>query len=510
MLKYVFLPLTFTTTLRLFFIREMKKQRCQLILCVLCIFIFTTIKAQMLITLEAQIPIPDHPVYDDDRESDADHDVFYQPLVVPIHVEGLPNALNATFGLEQITLSIRHKRVSDLKVELVSPDGTLVWVTNRNGKNGHDYPNTRFSQFGFRGAISNAEPPFDGDYQPDGNLANVNNGQNPNGVWQLKIHDLAANTEGVFEKIILRFGEQPALLKASPCTLDNPLGCCSSRADGRMLPDLVVSQNGTGANVWEIGYDATKGFGLLMFEVRAMNLGEGPLELEGTDTWLCGQDTVKSRRILCKTGNSTHDSTYPRQIFKQNIFQLKDGHIEKTSRFAGTMAYDAHPGHDHFHADYYARFSFLKPDDRNPNDTARWQLVGKSRKASFCLWDMQFCDDENGKCDYNNQIFSEKNLPNYGFGNYQTCDDPHRQGISVGGIDWYGLHYDGQNLRLPKGTTNGLYFLKIEIDPYNFYEEADESNNVLILPIFLRLQKTPQTAEASDDTEGVTAKSVKQ
>lgn len=489
----------------------MKKQHDRLTICALCIFIFTNVKAQILITLDSKIPIPDHAAYSDDRDKDLSNVIFYQPLVVPIHVEGLPGALNAGFGLEKVTISIQHNRISDLKVELVSPDGTLVWLTNRNGKNGHDYANTRFSQTGFRGPISSAETPFDGDYQPDGNLANVNNGQNPNGVWLLKVHDLAENTEGVFEKIVLRFGEQPALLKVSPCSVDNPLGCCSSRADGRMLPDLVVSENGTSANVWEVAYDEKKGYGMLMFEVRAMNLGEGPLELEGTDTWLCGTDTVKSRHFLCKTNSLMSDSTYPRQIFKQNIFKLQNGNLEKTSRFAGTMAYDAHPGHDHFHADYYAHFSFLKPDERNPNDTTRWQLVGKSRKASFCLWDMQFCDEENGKCDYNSQIYSEKNLPNYGFGNYQTCDDPHRQGISVGGIDWYGLHYDGQNLRLPKGTANGLYLLKIELDPYNFYEEADETNNVLILPVFLRLQKPPHaTPVEGQNTEGVSAKSVKQ
>ena len=493
----------------------MKGQTNRLIYTFLCLLFFCNIKGQTHITFQASIPIPDHPAYHDDREAalnDHDHDdnAAYQPLVLPIVVSGLQDSINGNFGLEHITLSIHHNRISDLKVELFSPDGTVVWLTNRNGKNGHDYPETRFSQRGFRGPISSAETPFDGDYQPDGNLANVNNGQNPNGIWLLKIHDLAIDTEGVFEKIILTFSNTPAHLKASPCSVENPSGCYSSRSDGRLLPDLVVSANGTGANIWEIGYDEAKGFGLLMFEVRAMNLGEGPLELVGTKTWLCGQDTVENGRVLCKKGDITHDSVYPRQIFKQNIFQLKDGKLQKTERFAGTMAFDGHPGHDHFHADYYARFTFFKPDEQQPEDTSRWKEVGRTRKASFCLWDMQFCDAENGKCDYENQIYSQQNLPNYGFGSYKSCNDEHRQGISVGGIDWYGLHYDGQNLHLPKGTTNGLYFLKIEIDPFNFYEEASETNNTLILPVILRLQKPLETALKTETNDELTVKSNRQ
>jgi hypothetical protein len=457
---------------------------------IFCLFILSDLNAQTVISVEALIPIPDHPVYHDDREEkyDHDHNSRYEPLVLFIPVSDLPTHMDTLFGIEKVNLSIKHSRISDIKIELFSPDGTLVWLSNRNGKNGQDYRNATFSQRGFDGPISSAEPPFSGEYQPDGNLSSFNNGQNPNGNWILKVYDLGADTEGVFEKISLAFSNNPARLKTSPCSMTNPQACQCSRKDGRMLPDLVVSEMGTAANMWEIAYDSTKGYGMLMFEVRVMNLGEGPLELIGTDKWLCGADTVADRHIRCMEGDETNDSIYPRQVFKQNIYTLKNGQLGKTSRTAGTMAYDGHPGHDHFHADYYARFTLLKPTDNQP-DTSKWAAVGGARKASFCLWDMQFCDEENKKCDLRGRFYDEQNLPNYGFGTYRSCDDPHRQGISVGGIDWYGLHYDGQNLRLPSDTPNGLYFLKIEIDPFNFYEESDESNNVLILPVIFRFQK---------------------
>ena len=466
----------------------------------LAIYLLTyyNVAAQTIITVEGQIPIPDHPAYRDDREVEDEHshNTAYEPLVLRIPVSELPNQIDTTFGLEKVDLSIKHNRISDIKVELFSPDGMIVWITNRNGKNGQDYRNATFSQRGFDGPISSAVAPFSGDYQPDGNLSNVNNGQNGNGFWTLKIHDLANDTEGVFEKISLTFSNHPARLNASPCSFANPEACKCSRADGRMLPDLVVSEQGTAANMWEIAYDAMKGYGMLMFEVRVMNLGEGPLELTGTDVWLCGTDTVVNQHIRCKEGDEMNDSIYPRQVFQQNIYQLKDGQLSKTKRTAGTMAYDGHPGHDHYHADYYARFTLLKPSD-NQLDTSQWQIVGGSRKASFCLWDMQFCDSENKKCDMRGRYYDELSLSNYGFGTYRSCDDPTRQGISVGGIDWYGLHYDGQNLRLPPDTKNGLYFLKIEIDPFNFYEEADETNNVLILPVIFRFQqpKMPESTE---------------
>ncbi len=448
------------------------------------------LSAQTTISVEARIPIPDHPIYHDDRDEshDHDHNLRYEPLTLNLPLSGLPAQIDSLFGIEKVNLSISHSRISDIKIELFSPDGTLVWISNRNGKNGQDYRNATFSQRGFDGPISSAEAPFSGEYQPDGNLSNFNNGQNPNGNWVLKIHDLAADTEGVFEKISLTFSDHPARLKASPCSFTNPQACRCSRSDGRLLPDLVVSEMGTSANIWEVAYDSTKGYGQLMFEVRVMNLGEGPLELVGTGKWLCGSDTVADRHVRCKEGDETNDSIYPRQIFEQNIYALKNGQLQKNTRTAGTMAYDGHPGHDHFHADYYARFSLLKPIEYQP-DTSKWEVIGGSRKASFCLWDMQFCDEENKKCDMRGRYYDEQNLANYGFGTYRSCDDPHRQGISVGGIDWYGLHYDGQNLRLPPNTENGLYFLKIEIDPFNFYEEADESNNVLILPVIFRFQK---------------------
>jgi subtilisin-like proprotein convertase family protein len=426
-----------------------------------------------LVTVEAKAVIPDF------VENTSN------PLVIFIPVSGMDKRIDEIYGLEKVSLSIKHAYISDLRIDLISPDGTLIWLSNRTGRDGADYENAKFSQNGFFGPIKDAKAPFKGDYVPDGSLDYFNNGQNPNGIWKLKIHDFNPSVEGVFEKVCLQFSKNPARKKATPCSFINPEKCkCSSEAVGwELLPDLVISQRSTMTNMWEVGYDASKGMGGLKFEVNTMNIGLGPLEVEGLGYWLCGKDTVE-HSILCP------DSSYSRQVFRQNIYTLKDGKLEKIYRDAGTMAYDAGTGHDHFHADNYANYSLLEKIEGEPNP-AKWRVVGRSTKASFCLWDMRFCSSDLANCDDPaGKLYDEYNLLNYGLGKFKTCDDPHIQGLSVGGIDYYGLNYEGQTIEIPSGICNGIYYLWIVIDPLNKFKESDKTNNELLLPVRLRLQKS--------------------
>lgn len=104
------------------------------------------LNAQTIITVEGQILIPDHPAYHDDRETENDHvhNSNYEPLTFSIPVSSLPNQIDTAFGLEKVNLSIKHSRISDIKVELFSPDGTVIWITNRNGKMGKTTAMQRF------------------------------------------------------------------------------------------------------------------------------------------------------------------------------------------------------------------------------------------------------------------------------------------------------------------------------------------------------------------------------
>lgn len=63
-----------------------------------------------------------------------------------------------------------------------------------------------------------------------------------------------------------------------------------------------------------------------------------------------------------------------------------------------------------------------------------------------------------------------------------------KQGITVGGYDYYGLMYEGQFLQLPKDLKNGDYILEIEIDPQMKYHESNRKNNIFSMPIKIQKQ----------------------
>lgn len=84
---------------------------------------------------------------------------------IPITVSGLPLKIDSSFGLAKVCLNIDHLRTSDLKIELLSPDGTSIWLTNRNGsESGQNYMNTCFRSNGFNGYVHTGKAPFAGEF----------------------------------------------------------------------------------------------------------------------------------------------------------------------------------------------------------------------------------------------------------------------------------------------------------------------------------------------------------
>ena len=79
-------------------------------------------------------------------------------------------------------------------------------------------------------------------------------------------------------------------------------------------------------------------------------------------------------------------------------------------------------------------------------------------------------------------------MPNYGLGNYSSCNTE-KQGITVGGYDTYGLMYEGQYLQLPKGLKSGEYLLEIEIDPDHKYIESNKKNNTFQMKVNIQKQQ---------------------
>ncbi len=404
----------------------------------------------------------------------------------PLMVNGLPEHLDSTFGLEKACLNISHPHVSDLKIELISPDGTSIWLTNRNGGDkGVDYLETCFRMNGFNGYVYEGIAPFKGTFIPDGKIPFINNGQNPNGRWELLVHDLRKEITGSVSSFTLTFGNHPPDPMYKRCHQNNGAGCACADGSQRceLLPDLIVSEKMTQLLHEEYPWNDKAYPHQIRLAVATANIGWGPVETRGTGKWICGKDTVSGADHTCPNGEA------PRQVIKQVIYRREENQITSLYRDAGTNYFDNRPGHMHFHAEHWVDFTLRKRSGRSM-DPRRWKIIGRGTKASYCLFDSGNCTDENGLCQDGTmeQIKGFSNLANYGFGRYADCQ-PEVQGISVGGIDNYGMTFEGQDVTLPDKLKSGEYYLVVEVDPLNKIKESNEDNNVIAIPIKIRKQE---------------------
>lgn len=147
-----------------------------------------------------------------------------------INVSGLsPSNISSTFGLEEVCVNIIHTKDRDIDMYLESPDGTIVELTTDNGDLGDNYMTTCFRQDGDTPVV-NGTAPFNGNYLPEGQLSQFNNGQNGNGIWKLRIYD-DNNTGNNIGSVIdwrLTFSTNPA----TPLQLDST-----------NLPIVVINTN---------------------------------------------------------------------------------------------------------------------------------------------------------------------------------------------------------------------------------------------------------------------------
>jgi hypothetical protein len=394
----------------------------------------------------------------------------------PILVRNLPLNTSNSFGLEKACITLTHARVSDLKISLVAPDGTTIWLTNRNGGDeGRNYIGTCFKTRSFNGPISEGKGAFESEYTPDGRMSFFNNGLNPNGIWYITIADLKTGEIGHMLTGALYFSNVPSIDNiTTPCSDSNPTACIEknpSVTKGQLLPDLVVLPN-VSKKQWQY-FDENHPDNKLEFKlaISIANIGDGPMEIYGDGTWLCGSTPAKDKYTACP------DGSYPRQGVFQKIY-YKDGSNKLASKsiHTGTLYYDSQPGHNHFHVDDWATFKILKPKKIFFGLIKYNKEIARSNKVSYCLWDTGICTSEYKVCEIDNILYNSQTLPNYGLGLYTACNES-RQGISVGGYDTYGAFFEGQTIKLEKNLTKGQYIVEIQIDPSNKYQDLNKSNN---------------------------------
>lgn len=277
----------------------------------------------------------------------------------------------------------------------------------------------------------------------------------------------------------------------SQCSTTNATSCACKNGTTNcdLLPDIKVARPPllvNGSNGY-LEYPQTcnppcsGNDGRLRVSVSTPNIGFGPLEVRAIPTAICGTDTFYNvaSNFVCPNGQPL------RNIVNQRVYHKNGNTMTYTDRFAGSMTY--HPSHSHMHVDDWGIYT-LRTATADPNPL-NWPVVGTGSKLAFCLMDYGTCSYYNGHCvDSANTTLLNGNFPNFGLGGGSYGCSPVVQGISSGYTDIYYQSLDGMWINLPAGLCNGTYWMVIQLDPYNYFLESDETNNVMAVQINLTQQ----------------------
>jgi hypothetical protein len=209
-------------------------------------------------------------------------------------------------------------------------------------------------------------------------------------------------------------------------------GCAFAQPAVDLLPDMVVDTSFLSDH--EVRTDIKPNRFHLIFSNAMANIGDGPLHIFG----------VKPK--------DKHGDEETQKV-KQRVFRSDGSHY---NRLAGHFVY--HPQHNHTHFEDWAiyRLREILPDD------GVGEIVGSSRKTSFCLLD---------SFEYDTSLPNSPEDPEY------IACSTNVQGISVGYEDLYDKSIPGQWIDVTD-LPNGEYWLESEVDPENNVLEKDETNNV--------------------------------
>jgi subtilase family protein/proprotein convertase P-domain-containing protein len=142
-------------------------------------------------------------------------DVPGETATVPIDVAGIAGRLlDVDFRIDgtcdpadSATMGIEHGFVQDLRLELVSPSGTVVRLIDRVDLDGDHFCQTLLDDESggppIQG-VTSKDAPFTGTFTPASPLG-VLHGEDPNGRWLLKITDMFHGDTGTARAVSLRF-----------------------------------------------------------------------------------------------------------------------------------------------------------------------------------------------------------------------------------------------------------------------------------------------------------------
>lgn len=220
---------------------------------------------------------------------------------------------------------------------------------------------------------------------------------------------------------------------------------------------VALPPNLTPLPAWNFSLVAVPATGghTLRFNTTSWNKGAGALQLEAGSVDTGGGKQQVYQRVFNSDGSSA-------------LF------------FAGWFQW--HNGHNHFHFDDFALYT-LQPVNA-PGASLR-----TGSKTTFCVMD--------------NTAVDTRLAGAPAAAVYSACGQQ-LQGMSVGWGDTYGSHLAGQEIDF-SGNPDGLYQLRIEIDPKKVMIESDKNDNVSCALISIQKPATVTVLDAGGSCSTVTA-----
>ena len=127
-------------------------------------------------------------------------------IYVDLSVSGINKLMDENYGLENVCLDISHTYDGDLTLSLISPAGTEILLSEKNGGSGDNYTNTCFDGNLSNALITDGTPPYMGIFLPEENLGSFNSGaENADGIWKLKVYDDFSADDGNVNSFSLTF-----------------------------------------------------------------------------------------------------------------------------------------------------------------------------------------------------------------------------------------------------------------------------------------------------------------
>lgn len=251
--------------------------------------IFSVLCSLSLSTLTAQTftATPNSPIND------------YATTEYLLNVSGLSpaNIDTANFGLETVCIDLTHTWDADLNIYIIAPDGTSGMLSLGNGGSDDNYTNTCFNQTAST-PISQGTAPFTGTFKPQGQMGLVNNGQNGNGLWKIRLIDTYPADAGTMLSFSLTFGNNPATY--TPFVSSNlPIivintGTNAIQDEPKVMADMGIIYNGVGNRNYMI--DPFNNYnGKIGIEYRgSSSQGIMPKKSFGFETWDVNANTIDS------------------------------------------------------------------------------------------------------------------------------------------------------------------------------------------------------------------------